>query len=87
MPCKRPSWLIQGECGSRYCLDRLAHVHSFVPTADLLRSCERRHIPRDILLLLAKLVDVVPEARPSAEKVKMALRKLVSAKYGISARV
>lgn len=52
-----------------------------MPTADLLRSCERRHIPRDILLLLAKLVDVIPEARPSAEKVKVGLRKLVSVEF------
>jgi len=51
---------------------------SFVPTAEIFRSCERRHIPRDILLLLAKLVDIHPESRPSAEKVKMGLRKLVS---------
>ncbi|KAK1926387.1 kinase-like domain-containing protein [Papiliotrema laurentii] len=49
----------------------------FVPTPELARSCERRNIPRDILVLLSKLLDVVPEARPSAEKVKAGIKSIV----------
>ncbi|ORY26882.1 kinase-like domain-containing protein [Naematelia encephala] len=49
----------------------------FRPTPELIRSCERRHIPRDLLLLLGRLVHVEPERRPSAEKVKLALSRVV----------
>jgi hypothetical protein len=50
----------------------------FIPTPELIESCERRHIPRDLLLLLSKLVNVNPEARPTAERVRTAIRGLVS---------
>ncbi len=50
---------------------------SFIPTSELVRSCERRHIPRDLLLLLSRLVNLKPESRPTAEKVKMGLRGVV----------
>ncbi|GFZ49125.1 hypothetical protein JCM24511_06875 [Saitozyma sp. JCM 24511] len=48
----------------------------FIPTPELIESCERRHIPRDLLLLLSKLVNVNPEARPTAERVRTAIRGL-----------
>ena len=41
-------------------------------------ACERRHIPRGLLLLLSKLIHLNPESRPTAERVKAALRDLVS---------
>ncbi|WVR04408.1 hypothetical protein IAU60_001410 [Kwoniella sp. DSM 27419] len=48
----------------------------FIPTPDLLDSLERRHIPRDLLVLLSKLVHLVPDERPSAERVKAGLKGL-----------
>jgi len=51
---------------------------SFVPTAALYAACERRHIPRELLVLLSKLINVDPNLRPTAEKVRTSLRGLVS---------
>ncbi|KAK8846730.1 hypothetical protein IAR55_005817 [Kwoniella newhampshirensis] len=48
----------------------------FIPTLELFQSIERRRMPRDLLILLSKLAHIKPEERPSAEKVRMALRGL-----------
>ncbi|EIW68718.1 hypothetical protein TREMEDRAFT_32011, partial [Tremella mesenterica DSM 1558] len=56
---------------------QILHYQGFIPDSELVALCERRHIPRDLLLLLSKLVHVVPEARPSAEKVRTGLKGLV----------
>jgi hypothetical protein len=62
----------------RWTLLRLVTPPRFIPTPELIESCERRHIPRDLLLLLSKLVNVNPEERPTAERVRTAIRGLVS---------
>lgn len=49
----------------------------FTPTPELYAACENRHIPRDLLLLLSRLVHVNPEHRPTADKVKATLKNLV----------
>ncbi|WOO77793.1 putative serine/threonine-protein kinase iksA [Vanrija pseudolonga] len=48
----------------------------FVPTEEVIQVCERRHIPRDLLLLLSRLLSRSPDQRPTAEKVRVALSKL-----------
>ena len=53
----------------------------FIPTPDLIRQCERRHIPRDMLILLSKVVNVDPESMASAVRVKLGLRSLVCSAF------
>ncbi|WRT65045.1 uncharacterized protein IL334_001987 [Kwoniella shivajii] len=48
----------------------------FIPTPEIVQSLERRHIPRDLLVLLSKLESLIPEERPGAEKVRAGLRGL-----------
>ncbi|WVF70093.1 hypothetical protein IAT40_004881 [Kwoniella sp. CBS 6097] len=48
----------------------------FIPTTELFQSLERRHIPRDLLILLSKLAHIVPEERPTAERVRVGLKGL-----------
>ncbi|WVW78766.1 hypothetical protein I302_100728 [Kwoniella bestiolae CBS 10118] len=48
----------------------------FIPTTETIQSLERRHIPRDLLVLLSKLESLVPEERPGAEKVRAGLKNL-----------
>ncbi|WWD07970.1 hypothetical protein V865_006080 [Kwoniella europaea PYCC6329] len=48
----------------------------FVPTTEIIQSLERRHIPRDLLVLLSKLESLIPEDRPGAEKVRAGLKNL-----------
>jgi hypothetical protein len=48
-------------------------MNRFIPTQNVVESCERRHVPRSLLLLLSKLICVDPNTRPTADKVKMAL--------------
>jgi hypothetical protein len=49
-----------------------------MPTPALYDACERRHIPRELLILLSKLINVDPNLRPTAEKVRSTLKGLVS---------
>lgn len=48
----------------------------FEATASLVETCERRHIPRNVLLLLEKLLHLSPDQRPSAERVRLAIDTL-----------
>ncbi|WWC67655.1 uncharacterized protein I206_101565 [Kwoniella pini CBS 10737] len=48
----------------------------FKPSSDIIQSLERRHIPRDLLLLLSRLESLIPEERPGAEKVRAGLKGL-----------
>lgn len=48
-----------------------------MPSSDVIKACAIRHIPRDMLLLLSKLVNLAPEARPTAEKVRLGIKSLV----------
>ncbi|WWC59167.1 uncharacterized protein I303_101715 [Kwoniella dejecticola CBS 10117] len=48
----------------------------FKPSSEIIQSLERRHIPRDLLILLSKLESLVPEERPGAEKVRAGLKGL-----------
>ncbi|WWC87201.1 uncharacterized protein L201_002087 [Kwoniella dendrophila CBS 6074] len=48
----------------------------FKPSSEVIQSLERRHIPRDLLLLLSKLESLIPEERPGAEKVRAGLKNL-----------
>lgn len=56
----------------------------FVPTEEVIQVCERRHIPRDLLLLLSRLLNRSPDQRPTAEKVRVALTKLADRSLGSS---
>ncbi|BEI98504.1 hypothetical protein CcaverHIS631_0308030 [Cutaneotrichosporon cavernicola] len=48
----------------------------FEATPSLVETCERRHIPRNVLLLLEKLLHLSPDQRPSAERVRLAIDAL-----------
>ncbi|BEJ13856.1 hypothetical protein CspHIS471_0310300 [Cutaneotrichosporon sp. HIS471] len=48
----------------------------FEATPSLVETCERRHIPRNVLLLLEKLLHLSPDQRPSAERVRLAIDTL-----------
>lgn len=48
----------------------------FETTPSLVETCERRHIPRNVLLLLEKLLHLSPHQRPSAERVRLAIESL-----------
>jgi hypothetical protein len=48
----------------------------FEATPGLVETCERRHIPRNMLLLLEKLLHRSPDQRPNAERVRMAIESL-----------
>lgn len=48
----------------------------FEATAGLVETCERRHIPRNMLLLLEKLLHRSPDQRPNAERVRVAIESL-----------
>lgn len=54
----------------------------FSATPDIIQTCERRHIPRNLLLLLERLLHVSPDQRPTAERVKKALPGLRSRRFG-----
>ncbi|TXT13454.1 hypothetical protein VHUM_00821 [Vanrija humicola] len=56
----------------------------FVPTEEVIQACERRHIPRDLLLLLSRLLNLSPDQRPTADKVRVALAKLADRSIGSS---
>lgn len=60
--------------------DDLAALHGeiigfqgFKASTEVILSCERRHIPKSLLVLLERLLHVSPEMRPSAERVKVAV--------------
>ncbi|WVQ97792.1 hypothetical protein IAU59_004906 [Kwoniella sp. CBS 9459] len=59
-------------------LKEILAYRGFIPTTELFQSLERRHIPRDLLILLSKLAHLVPEERPSAERVRVGLKGLES---------
>ena len=73
-----PSSLTRGEAHYHIICWDSTHSTSFVPTAALYAACERRHIPRELLVLLSKLINVDPNLRPTAERVRTTLRGLVS---------
>lgn len=62
--------------------DEIIRYHGFHPTPEVIEVCERRHIPRALLLLLEKLLDLSPEQRPNAERVKLALSRFHNASFG-----
>ncbi|OCF41815.1 IKS protein kinase [Kwoniella heveanensis CBS 569] len=57
-------------------LKEILAYRGFIPTTELFQSLERRHIPRDLLILLSKLAHLVPEERPTAERVRVGLKGL-----------
>jgi hypothetical protein len=57
----------------------------FVATPEIIQTFERRHIPRNLLLVLERLLHLVPEQRPSADRVKAALEGRRSA--GLAGRM
>lgn len=62
--------------------DEILRYHGFHPTPEVIEVCERRHIPSALLLLLEKLLDLSPEQRPNAERVKLALSRFHSSSFG-----
>lgn len=82
LPCYRRSSPTLGESTLSHHSCRLnADCARFIPTPEMYAACERRHIPRGLLLLLSKLIHLNPESRPTAERVKAGLRDLVSPLY------
>lgn len=62
--------------------DEILQYRGFHPSAEMIDVCERRHIPRALLLLLEKLLDLSPEQRPNAERVKLALSRFNKTGFG-----
>ena len=62
--------------------DEIIRYSGFHPTPEVIEVCERRHIPRALLLLLERLLDLSPEQRPNAERVKLALSRFQSNSFG-----
>ncbi|ORX34368.1 kinase-like domain-containing protein [Kockovaella imperatae] len=58
--------------------EEILAYQGFMPSAELIDSCRRRHLPRDLLLVLSSLLNTLPESRPSAEKVRAGIQGLVS---------
>jgi hypothetical protein len=57
----------------------------FVATPEIVQTFERRNIPRNLLLVLERLLHLTPERRPTAERVKAALQGRKSP--GLASRV
>lgn len=62
--------------------DEIVRYRGFHPTPEVIEVCERRHIPREMLLLLEKLLDLSPEQRPNAERVRLALSRFHGTSLG-----
>lgn len=62
--------------------DEILRYRGFHPSPEVIEVCERRHIPRALLLLLEKLLDLSPEQRPNAERVKLALARFQGSTLG-----
>lgn len=56
----------------------ILNYRGFIATPEVIQTCERRHIPQDLLFLLERLLHLLPEQRPSAERVKEALLSRMS---------
>lgn len=56
--------------------EEIVEYSGFTATPSLVETCERRHIPRSVLLLLEKLLHLSPDQRPSAERVRLAIDSL-----------
>lgn len=55
--------------------NEIIHYQGYRATPETLEACERRHIPKSLLLLLERLLHLSPEQRPSAERVKEAVEE------------
>lgn len=56
--------------------EEIVAYSGFSADPSLIETCERRHIPRSVLLLLEKLLHLSPDQRPSAERVRLAIDSL-----------